>query len=316
MYNLKLVEVVDGFCITCLIPLAVFTLFFNILALAAVIRLRSDHHVSVLGHLVFCDILLVICQAYSLKALVTGRAVSMEVEILCNVCGVIFNMTVAVTWWCLTLAHLVKMWHVTITRRGYYLATAAIWGFAGILAVLPLITSRDYHMSWTHAMCISSDAVLFSVPKHTLQYNVLFSFLFCIQYILPIALCITSIIKGIYSHKKRIRVGWSCTFFIFVTYCLLYTMWWVDEISRHFTRTTYPISTTVIVRRAATFMLLYTKPLISLLCMYHLLPEFRSAFLRIIRLEYKLEAPAGLSGHQYERMYTEIDENLSPAATL
>ena len=62
--------------------------------------------------------------------------------------------------------------------------------------------------------------------------------------------------------------------------------------------------------------LLYTKPLISLLCMYHLLPEFRSAFLRIIRLEYKLEAPAGLSGHQYERMYTEIDENLSPAATL
>ena len=41
---------------------------------------------------------------------------------------------------------------------------------------------------------------------------------------------------------------------IFLTYCLLYTLWWVDEICRHFTRTTYPISTGVIVRRAATFM--------------------------------------------------------------
>ena len=69
MYNLKLVEVVDGFCITCLIPLAVFTLFFNLLALYAVIKLRSDHHVSILGHLVFCDILLVLCQAYTLKVL-------------------------------------------------------------------------------------------------------------------------------------------------------------------------------------------------------------------------------------------------------
>ena len=77
-----------------------------------------------------------------LQALVTGRAVSMEVEILCNVCGVFFNMTVAVTWWCLTLAHLVKMWHVNITRRGYYVTTAAIWGLAGILAVLPLLTSK------------------------------------------------------------------------------------------------------------------------------------------------------------------------------
>ena len=67
MYNLKLVEILDGFCITCLIPLAVFTLLFNVLALVAVIKLRSDHHVSVLGHLVFCDILLVLCQAYTLK---------------------------------------------------------------------------------------------------------------------------------------------------------------------------------------------------------------------------------------------------------
>ena len=67
MYNLKLVEILDGFCITCLIPLAVFTLFFNVLALIAVVKLRSDHHVSVLGHLVFCDILLVFCQAYTLK---------------------------------------------------------------------------------------------------------------------------------------------------------------------------------------------------------------------------------------------------------
>ena len=64
------------------------------------------------------------------------------------------------------------------------------------------------------------------------------------------------------------------------------------------------------------FQLLYMKPLVSLLSMYHLLPEFRSAFLRIIRLEYKLEAPARLSGHQYERMYIEIDETISPGTTL
>ena len=53
-----------------------------------------------------------------------------------------FSTTLAVTWWCLTLAHLIKMWHVTITRLGYYLATGAIWTVAGLIAVGPLISSR------------------------------------------------------------------------------------------------------------------------------------------------------------------------------
>ena len=66
----------------------------------------------------------------------------MELDILCNVCGVIFSTTIAVTWWCLTLAHLIKMWHVTITRLGYYLTTALIWVLSGLLAVVPIITTR------------------------------------------------------------------------------------------------------------------------------------------------------------------------------
>ena len=67
MYNTRLVEVFDGFCITFLIPLTVLALLLNVLALTAVIRLRKDTHISVLGHLIFCDILLVFCQSYTLK---------------------------------------------------------------------------------------------------------------------------------------------------------------------------------------------------------------------------------------------------------
>ena len=58
-------------------------------------------------------------------------------------------------------------------------------------------------------MCISSDAALFSLPKHTVQYNLIFSLLFCVQYFLPITLCIVSIIKGIHSGKKRVSLKGS-----------------------------------------------------------------------------------------------------------
>ena len=66
----------------------------------------------------------------------------MEVDILCNVCGVIFNTTLSVTWWCLTLAFLIKMWHISLSRAGYHLAVGIIWLAAIFFAAIPYLTNR------------------------------------------------------------------------------------------------------------------------------------------------------------------------------
>ena len=59
-------------------------------------------------------------------------------------------------------------------------------------------------MSWTHAMCVLDDLSLFTLSKLSPSYNIIFSLIVFVQYILPILLCVASIVKDLYSGRKRV----------------------------------------------------------------------------------------------------------------
>jgi len=319
-YSIKTIEVIDCLFITTLVPVAVFSLFFNLLAIVVLLRLRNHAHLRIITHLVVCDLLLAVCQAHTLKVLIQRResetSISFRsIDYFCNISGYLFHSTITISWWLLSLACLVRMWHITMKKSTYAFTVSAIWSFGLILSLMPYLSNQVYRLSWTHAACLWDETSIFTLNKLSIGYNIIWGTVLVCQYGLPVLIALGSIAKDLYCGRERLRNGWTCTVMLFFTYCIFSIFWWVDIAGRNFTPTAYPINTATIIRRTGGLMVLYLKPLAAFFCLYHFLEEFRSSLLRLVRLEFSKNLD-NAPGPHYERMYSEIDDRLSPGSSI